>query len=227
MCRVSELSPVWGRRLYEGLDADRRLAELSLRAEYLRNALARGDELRRQCSPLHPRTYPGQVMWAETVAELRRQLIPSSGDWACGSINNYETVFSSRSEIAIAVVGGDSYTGVRGFEDPSVQRKRGPVTRKRVQRNLVAQATLPFLGPDIKDLADEERASTWFLLVHARSGRLYQELSLPVSMDEDSRVTRWAERILLEPLDRDGAVTPVPDFDDSVEVPSVNVTRRD
>lgn len=214
------------RRLHIGPDADRRLSELGLRAEELRNAVSRGDEMRRRCSPLHPKTYPGQVMWAETVEALRRQVIPGRGDWTPDSTNNYETVFSTESNISIAIVGGDGNTGVVGFQDPSFRRKRGPLTRRRVQRNLASQATLPLAEFEVDELPDSEKVNTWFLLVHARSERLYQELSLPITLDEESRVTRWAERILLEPLDREGAVTPIPDIDDIHEVPSVNVSRR-
>lgn len=223
---MSEAGLEQPRRLHVGPSADRRLAELGLRAEQLRDAVARGDEMRRRCSPLHPKTFPGQVMWAETVQALRQQVIPGRGDWAPDSSNNYETVFSSELHVAVAVVGGDANTGVQGFQDPALRRKRGPVTRRRVQRNLAAQATLPLAEWQVEGLPEAERGSTWFLLVHARNERLYQELSLPIIMGEDSKITRWAERILLEPLDREGAVTPVPDFDDVDEVPSVNVSRR-
>lgn len=214
------------RRLHIGAAADRRLAELGLRADQLRNAVSRGDEMRRRCSPLHPKTFGGQVMWAETVEALRRQVIPGPGDWAPGSSGNYETAFSIERGIAIAVVGGDANTGVIGFHDPCVRRRRGPRTRQRVQRNRAAQAPLPLAEFERDDIPDDERVVTWFLLVHAREERLYQELSLPVVMEEDSTFTTWAERILLEPLDGVGAITPTPATDDSGEVPSVNVSRR-
>lgn len=209
--------------VFEGDRARIRLAELGLRFEYFSDAVTRGDELRQRCMPVHPRTYAGQVMWAETVAELRTQLLSLQESWEIGSSRNYETVFSGRRRIAIAVVGGNVYTGINDVIRPKSARSRGPVTSSRIAHNE-GQYALELEGITVPVESDEE-CITWLFLVNARQNQLFSELSLATSMGQDGRLGRWVQRILLPPIPLSGAVTPIePPEDDQPS--SVHVERR-
>jgi hypothetical protein len=210
--------------VYEGDDAVVRLSHLGLRFEHFIAAQTRGHEQRARCLPVHPKTYPGQVMWAETTAELRTQLLALDGGWKIGSTKNYETTFQAEQRIAIAVLGGDVNTGVIGFRHPKAARGRGPVTSKRIRQNLLAQYTLPLEGVTDPTEATDEDCNTWFFLINARMDILYSELSLAITIGEDSRIGQWSERILLPEVPMVGAVTPIAPDDEPP--PVVHVDRK-
>ena len=71
-------------------------------------------------------------------------------------------------------------------------------------------------------LSDEDdKVSTWILLAHHARNELRAELSLPLAVGNDGRVSVWQERIILraQPLDGEPVVvTPPsqPDIDVSV-----------
>lgn len=210
--------------VHEGGAATARLASMGLRVEYIDAAVWKGHDRSSQVSRVHPRTYKGQVMWAEAVAELRTQLLNLNQDWEMGFTNNYETSFHLKREIAIAIVGADTNCGERAFAPPKAVRKRGPITAKRVQRNLLGQQMfdLPeFQGPPQSD----ELCDTWFLMLNARGCHIYRELSIPTSLGSDNRFGRWRERILIPPMLLHGA-TITPAEPDESEPPRVNVGRK-
>lgn len=196
-------------KIYEGAEATQRLHEMGLREKYFHDAATRGNDRRSRCLPVHPRAYAGQVMWAETVGEIRTQLLDLGQDWEIGRLNNYDTVYSSSRQISIAVVGGDVNTGERAFEHPMTARRRGPVTASRIKTNIKGQLSLIEGLPSTDEKITEEQCLTWFFMLNARNNHLYGELSLPVSMGGKKRVSAWAERIILPPLALVGAVTPV------------------
>lgn len=212
-------------QLVDGPAATSALADLGLRPELFVAAMLRGHEMQQRCLPVHPKTFPGQVMWAETVAELRTRFFDLNQGWQAGQAGNYETTYHPGRRIAIAVVGGDANTGVRGLQPPKTARRRGPVTARRVSHNAAGQLTL-----DLPDLAvpadDDSQCATWFFLLKARDGVLYSELSLPLLLGEDHRVARWGRRILLRETTLVGAVTPTEPDEDGDDAPNVRVTRR-
>jgi hypothetical protein len=222
---VSEQPSVARRSVLDGVEAAARLAEFGLRVEHFARAQVRGDELRARCLPVHPRTYPGQVMWAETTAALRTELLALDRGWQVGSASNYETVFNPGLGMAISVLGGDAFTGVRGHQAPKAAHRRGPVTSGRISRNFQDQYVLPLEGIDLPAATDDD-CLTWFFLINARAETLYSELSLASDVGVDRRIGRWAERILLPGLPMPGAVTPIQPGDDDDEPPAVHVDRR-
>jgi hypothetical protein len=214
-------------QVYEGVVAGRELAQMGLRIAYLEGAVRYGHERASRCLPVHPKTYQGQVMWAETVGELRTQLLDLNQDWKAGQTNNYETSYHAERGIAIAVVGGDGNTGVTAFNHPKTARKRGPITAKRIKRNVSGQ--LPFDLPELADPPeDDELCATWFFLLKARKEIMYSELSLPVSLGADNRIDRWAVRIILPHISLTGvAITPVDlDGGDDDDTPKIHVDRK-
>ena len=200
-------------------DADRapvRLRNLGLTTEMLQRSIEVGDSKRRLVSqPIYPATYRGVVMWAETLAELRRQLLKIRDGWEIGATENYATVYSVERNIAIAVVAGDAAVG-RRVREPRLTRKKGKKTTQRVERNarlLYVQEEL-FSKAELQ-LPPDETCTTWFLLVHPTMKEVRIELSCPLSIDSDGYVSGWQERILLPPAEISGAVAPVsPDDDD-------------
>ncbi|HVQ93973.1 MAG TPA: hypothetical protein VMU51_23245 [Mycobacteriales bacterium] len=208
-----------------GAAAAARLAEFGLRPEFFTQAQARGDEQRSRCRPEHPRTFPGQVMWAETTAALRGELLRLDRGWQLGSSRNYETVFNAEVRMAISVLGGDMFTGVRGIRAPKAAHPRGPVTSNRISHNFTDQYVLPLDGLELPVPTDQQ-CQTWFFLINARDETLYSELSLASDVGVDRRIGGWAERILLPEMPMPGAVTPVQLRDDDDEPATVHVGRR-
>jgi hypothetical protein len=211
-------------KIYEA-DAALRLAEMGLRVAYFDSAVRKGHDRASRVLPVHPKTYGGQIMWAETLGELRTQVLNLNSWWRLGQTGNYETAYNPERAIAIAVVGGNTDTGERTFHHPKAARKRGPITEKRVRRNAIGQ--MMFDLPEFKEKppAEDENCDTWFFLLNARKGLIYSELSLPLSLGADSRIGAWRERIIMPSISFEGAVvTPVEP--DENEPPQVHVGRK-
>ncbi|WP_116949236.1 hypothetical protein [Jiangella endophytica] len=212
--------------IYEGEAAEARLWQLCrARSEAFARAALRGHERRRQLLPVHPLTYHGQVVWGETIAALRQQLLSLQTGWEIDRSLGYETSHNPQLNVDIAVVGGDVFTGVHGFRHPRTNRPRGPVSHKRVEHNR-AQLALDISGLRPEDIQDAELAETWFFLMHGRDDVLYSEISSPMDLGLHRRVSQWGERILLPPQPMVGAVTPIPSDQEPDEGAIVRVGRK-
>lgn len=229
MSAQPERHDVGGRRVVGAEGAPERLAELGLTKDGIHASITVGDSARQRVTGRHyPRNYAGFAMWAETLAELRRQLIKVRQGWRIGYSGNYETVFSQERNFAIAVVGGDKFTGIQGTRDPRLTRKRGKRTTERLDRNRVlGQLELGLELPDNSDeLAPDEACETWFLVVHPLEDEVRIELSLPKKVGDDGLVGEWTERILIDPIAVSGAVAPIESFDDGDDDGGDLVTRH-
>ena len=207
-----------------GQPAEQRLRELGLSVPLLHGAVEDGDEGRRQCTPYHPRQAEGQRMWSDTTAGLRRRCLSLNAGFAIDRTDNFETTVHKDKGLAIAVMGGDEFTGYRGGRDPRVRRKRGPVTHKRVTANHLGMEPLFSYGPRGDAAGELTSWRTWILLVRATDDLLYLELSQPIGFSDSGLVSDWIERILLPPLSISGEVTPIDD-DGGDEVPLL-VTKK-
>jgi hypothetical protein len=83
------------------------------------------------------------------------------------------------------------------------------------------QLYLPGLEVPVSLRDEDERVSTWILLAHHAKNELRAELSLPLDVGTDGRVSVWQERVILraQPLDSEPVViTPStqPDIDVAV-----------
>jgi hypothetical protein len=224
---VSEQPQLALNQVHSGAAAQARLADFGLLAEHFVSAQEHGHRRRLECTPAHPKTFPGQVMWAETVAALRQRLLATGDGWEVGRARNYETVFRTDRRIAIAVVGGDTATGVDGPEQPKAARRRGPVTWERIAYNNQLELPITLPRPRVTPAAtgDDEACNTWFFLLNARGDALYSELSMADGLGIDRRSVTWLERILLPTIPVVGAVTPI-ESDGDDEVPALHVDRR-
>lgn len=222
------------RRVVGPEDADERLHAFAMTVEMIHRCISVGDSARQRVMfPVYPATFPGTTMWAETLAEWRRQLRKRSREYDIGKSRGYETVYSAERQVAFTVVAGDSFTGKNGARAPRLTRPKGVVTKERVDRNretalgLVQLPLIPLEDDDKKPPADES-CVTWFLIVHAAKDEVRIELSLPVELDGDSVVSEYYERILLPPVPISGAITPMTpeeDGDDDSDGGSPLVSR--
>jgi hypothetical protein len=181
-------------------DVKRRLKSLGLTIDILLDSVRAGFTGRSNCSELDPPMYPGQTMWAHTLRRLRQGTAPIG--WKSDNASNYCVALSPDELIAIAVATGDANTG-RPDAVPSTNSPKGPCTAEAVAVNqLVLDLRLP--GEDARSQPiDRRQRQTWLLLVHLDRAEVRAELSLPLSLDDQDRVTGWRERIILPSVDFD------------------------
>jgi hypothetical protein len=193
----------------EPYEVEQRLAELGLRSETLIDVLRQGELQRRMASPLDPPSAPGVAAWARSVRALREQLIPSG--WTPSDRFNFSTVVSPDGALAIAVATGDDGTGDSSPEvNPRTKYRRGPTYARALARNVQLEL---FPETNVPSDPTNESTVTWILLRRSTSDAIYAELSRPLRLGEDERVSEWAERIILGPINLDGdvEVSEVPD----------------
>jgi hypothetical protein len=215
-------------RIRDGEDAAKALAAMGLRVSYFDRAVSHGIDRASRVLPVHPLTYKGQVMWAETLGELRTVLIEVSEHFKIGRTHNYETVYHAELTYGVAVVGGDAFTGERAFKPPKTARKRGPITAERINRNVKnIQGQLKFDFAGMEEPAEDEQLETWFLLMNAREDAVYRELSCPLTLGPDGKIGRWRERILMPPVPLQGVeIGTIVDGPDDGDLPQVHVSRK-
>lgn len=198
-----------GRKIILPGDAEARLKNFGLTVEMITRSIESGDTARRKVmQPVYPATYAGVTMWAETLAELRRQLLKCRDGYDIGRTENYETVYSTDRSIAFAVHSGDSSTGINGDRDPRLTRPKGVKTKQRVEYNS-RDTQLTLIELPSQKLPPDEACETWFLLLKTTRDEIRLELSCPKSIDADGIVGGWHERILLPPVQISGAVDPI------------------
>ncbi|TQS19866.1 hypothetical protein [Microbispora sp. KK1-11] len=188
------------------------LEDLGLTVETIHRSIEIGDTARRRVQHrVYPSSYPGMVMWAETLAALRRELLKLRQGWRIGKSSNYETVYSEERGIAFAVVAGDSYTGIQGARDPKLARKRGRKTTERINRNArYIQVPLPGFETEEDELAaPDEVCQTWFIVLRPTSKEIRIEVSYPDSIGDHGYVSGWDKRLLVTPIPISGAVAPI------------------
>ena len=174
------------------------LARLNLTEEPLRAAAMQGYLARTNCTANHPPLFPSFVAWGETVRALREQLAPAG--WQRNDEKNYSRAVHPDGHVAIAVATGNDATGLAA-ESPCTKSAKGPSTVEALEVNRL-QAWLPGMEPPEQNVEDEnkQQATTWMLLVHHADDEIRAELSLPLDIGIDGRISVWRERILLRAL---------------------------
>lgn len=200
------------------MTASHALSRLGLNEDVLLAAAMQGYLARTNCTANHPPLFPSFVAWGETVKALRDQLAPLG--WERSDEKNYSRAIHPEGHTAIAVATGNEATGVAS-ESPLTKSAKGPSTIGALEVNRL-QAWLPGMEPVLTTESEEEnQPTTWLLLVHHASDEIRSELSLPVDVGLDGRISVWKERILLKaiPLDPEPVeITPpaLPDIDVAV-----------
>ncbi|SRR5258708_2428892 len=196
------------RLISEPTEVEKRLKDFGMTVEMITRSIEAGDIARRRVMfPVYPATYAGVTMWAETLAELRKQLLKAREGYAIGRTGNYETVYSTARGVAFAVNAGDANTGIEGKREPRLTRPKGVKTAERIKRNarMVQLALIELPEPA---LPADEACETWFLLLRPTESEIRLELSCPRRIGPDGIVDGWHERILLPAVPIAGAVEP-------------------
>lgn len=204
--------------LHDTAEVIDRLAQLGLTVEVLRDAVAMGEAARNACTANDPTIAPGFFAWARTTRGLRDVLAP--GGWRRSRDGGLETVVDPEGKLAIAVATGDDATGRIGVA-PKTKSPKGPATAAAIEQNQMSL----FADPDpVVSLPVPAERVTWLLLIARGIDEVRCELSLPEAIGEGGKVEEWSERIILEPVRRDGepTVTPADQEPDIV----VEVSRR-
>ena len=177
------------------LDISCALTGLDLTEGLLLGAVVHGYSARANCTANHPPLFQSLVPWGETVKALREQLAPTG--WIRDDEKNYSRVIHPNGCLAIAVATGDEATGIAS-SIPTTSSPKGSSTADALRVNQ-SQAWLPGMEPE----AEKNQPTTWILLVHYAHNEIRCELSLPVKLGRDGRISEWRERILLKsiPLD--------------------------
>ncbi len=180
--------------VHVGPGADARLRHLGIPGpDPLLAALRDGASAARATTELHPRSYQGQRMWAETHASLVANLRPHG--WISQEFMGGNLVAYAELGVALIVTAGSSATS---YEDylPQVRYERQEVVSGLVN----GHADTLFRSRERPEWA------IWFLLHHLSATGVQAELSKPTGISAQGWVANWDERIVL--LD---ANSPTPD----------------
>lgn len=227
MDHTSVSGPVQSKQVHEGARATSALHALGgLTEEGLLESVEWGLRHAFDCTPHDPPNAAGVIAWLKIVRALRDRLVPER--WTPNDANNYSTVVSPDETDAVAVAAGDSGTG-RADAPLSTRTSKGPVTKKKADDNQLAlfEAVAQHF-PSPQPLPDTD-LRTWLLLhyVDEEAEEIRVELSLPISVDDNGRVTGWRERIILTPIahlpEPFSYVRPAEDEDDQTEI---DIRRR-
>lgn len=195
-----------------------RLAQLGLTEAPLLQSVIASYIAKANCTENHPPLYPPIAAWSEAVRKLRDALKPDG--WTRFNDQNSPKTVSPDGTVSIIVSTGNDATG-NDKVSPATTSSKGPITADAIEVNKSLQLFLPGMELPVELLDEDEQISTWILLVHHAKNELRAELSLPLDVGTDGRVSVWQERIILsaQPLDAEPVVItpPVqPDIDIAV-----------
>lgn len=192
---------------------DARLKELGLTEPALLRAVKAGYIARANCTENHPPLFPPIAAWSEAVRTLRDVLKPDG--WTRFNDQNSPKTVSPDGSVSIIVSTGNDATGNPSIE-PATTSSKGPTTADAIEVNRSMQLYLPGMDLPVSLNDGDEKVSTWILLAHHAKNELRAELSLPLAVGTDGRVSVWQERIILnsQPLDGEPVVISPPALPD-------------
>lgn len=157
-------------------------------AAMVREALQDGASASRSVTtPVHPVTYAGTRMWAETTASLA--LLGRHSGWEPESFRGVDLVVNHRTAQAVIVTAGSGATG-----DPR------HVPQVRYERQDVITGVV---NGSIETFWDSQRGREewrfWFLLHNLMTSDpvVPAELSMPTHVRPDGMVSTWTRRIII------------------------------
>lgn len=194
-------------------EASNRLASLGLEAQSLQRTVLRADAEARLISDLEPPNAEGVTRYNKTNRYIREELMPSG--WFPDNTQGYcRTVHPGR-EWAIVASSGDSDTGLwMPNRSPSTKYRKGETTEKAVTQNFFQTSFDLGQAFQLEAPIDDDGQVVWYLLYNVTEDKIFVELSLPDRI-EGGRITHWAERIIIDPIDRASSVSlPIGDSPD-------------
>lgn len=195
-----------------------RLQQLGLKESPLREAIYQGHLQRTRLTLNHPIIYHGLNMWGEVVAALRNQLRPLT--WVREDVGSYALTIHEERKLAITVASGDEGTG-NPSAHPTNRSRKGRNTMDAIEANRRQLELFEQLPPEV---AEGEGRETWVLMHHTdiSRGEIRVELSRPLSIGKDGKITAWAERIILASIPFDDELVEIyppsgPDIDIEIQ----------
>lgn len=175
------------------------LEEIGISKQELTDIVISGEVARNSCSHLHPVMFPGFYAYASRVENLRRLLIPKG--WVPLTYKGIELICKPDKSIAIGTsTGGDGTGDISMGIESKYQKGRGTT-------NLVENNQLEFSDPSFNKVSQEEKnckdapKNTWYLMVNKVDNIIYAELCLPLTMDDERKISSAQRRIILDPID--------------------------
>jgi hypothetical protein len=181
-------------QVFAGSLAIEKLRELGLHESDLVMAVRAAEIDRRSCSPLEPSVAPGFKAWAAGFRALAEQMVVRG--WVKTETKGLPRVLNPTTRVAVAVISGDEGTGIASAE-PKSKSPRGAQSAFLVRSNEIQYSL--FEDSRFQPLPAEEEQITWWLLIYSDGVDIVRaELSLPVGMGEDRRLSVWKDRIIIE-----------------------------
>jgi hypothetical protein len=184
--------------VHRGQHAVARLAQLGLLPDDLVSAVLAAEMERRSGNPLEPSIAAGFRAWATGFRVLAELLVQRG--WIKVESLGLPRILKPDTAVAIAVLSGDIGTGrfEPGEAAPRSKTPRGNQSIFLVHSNEV-QLHLPFVEPEHQPLPPEVEQLTWWLLIYSdHNENVRAELSLPVGLGQDGRMSIWEERIIID-----------------------------
>lgn len=164
-----------------------------------RDVLARGAQAgfaeRANANRFDPKTAGGYDAWRYPTRYIRQA--QSLIGWRLDDPKNLPLVISDEHQVILTVSSGDEQTGQIFGRDPKTKNKKGSVLKAAVERDF-SQPDL-FGNPlELNKFIDAMKYPIWILLLYITEDIIRAELSRPLSLDGNSQVDSWSERIILD-----------------------------
>lgn len=194
------------------------LARTGLETAFVEAALRAGHQAAGNLDAFYPSTSRGYYLWATVNAVLRREHVRINPAWQSINRVNRPLLRNAETGHVFTAAGGDEFTGLADG-DPNVRRGMGPATRAALTQSQ-GQLTIPGLDREIGPPARDgfPPPGEWFILYRETADHLSAEVSFPTGLDEEGFVRGWAVRVLLEDIQLDGEILPLPLFDGGHDV---------
>lgn len=204
----------------------RRLAELGIPAEAVRESVLAGYQLGDFVTDSHPVTYRGMVVWGEITGVFRHRMVDEG--WEKDDTDCVPRIVSPDGDVVVVAVRGNCMTGVRNaHEQLSTRRARGNAGVRIVRINTEQYALQLEEGGNPKDFIST-LGGTWFLLYNRVEDVVRMEVSYARAVSGSGALLDWAERLILPDIDLLNPSSPRVGRDTAPPSPDVDftVTRR-
>lgn len=182
-----------------GQATPKRLSELGVELEVLKQALMSGHNGAGQVTAVHPKTAAGTYRWYETVAALRDSLTREG--WKQTDYRNAPRIMHPERNVSIMVATGNDKTATK--DTPSNATAKGVMTQRDVWNNSDSEQQVI---QEVVEMIESQTPATWVLLYFysQKFNHIRAELSLANAMDDRGFITKWEERLILPVMDLSG-----------------------
>jgi hypothetical protein len=176
----------------------RRLKELGLPPEAVRESVREGYQRGDFVTDSHPVNYQGMVVWGEITGAFRGRMMVEG--WAKNDEDCVPRIVSPDGRVVVVPVRGNSNTGVRNaHEQLSTRRPRGRAGVRIVRVNTQYALQLEEQGRE-RDFVPA-LDGTWFLLYNREEDIVRMEVSYAKAISASGALLEWVERLILPDLD--------------------------